>query len=249
MNEQPDEVMGWPELADTRTDMQLLEAHVAGDPDAFEEIVRRHRDRLWAVALRTTGDREEAADALQDALISAFRHADSFRGQAAVTTWLHRIVVNACLDRHRRAAARPTISYQATREDDTHAGLPEPTDPHDDVAQAELRVVLQEALLQLPTDQRAAIVLVDVQGLPVDQAAEILEVAVGTIKSRCSRGRAKLAEILKDLRNPALGSGVIATGQSSAFADDLPEHGSNTVAGPGSSAHGGASVRDEAGEL
>jgi RNA polymerase sigma-70 factor (ECF subfamily) len=249
MNEQSDEVMGWPDLADPRTDTELLEAHVAGDPDAFEEIVRRHRDRLWAVAMRTTGNREDAADALQDALISAFRHADSFRGQAAVTTWLHRIVVNACLDRHRRAAARPTISYQATREDDTRAGLPEPADPHDDLAQAELRVVLQDALLQLPTDQRAAIVLVDVQGLPVEQAAEILEVAVGTIKSRCSRGRAKLAEILKELRNPTGDSGVIAPGQPSAHADIVPEHGSSTVAGPGSSAHGAAAARDEAGEL
>ena len=95
---------------------------------------------VLAVAIvRTTGDREEAADALQDALISAFRHADSFRGQAAVTTWLHRIVVNACLDRHRRAAARPTISYQATREDDTRSGLPEPADPRSEEHTSELQ--------------------------------------------------------------------------------------------------------------
>ena len=69
----------------------------------------RHRDRLWAVALRTLGDPEDAADALQDALISAFRAAGGFRGEAAVTTWLHRIVVNACLDRMRRRKARPTV--------------------------------------------------------------------------------------------------------------------------------------------
>ncbi|MFY9916668.1 MAG: sigma-70 family RNA polymerase sigma factor, partial [Nocardioidaceae bacterium] len=87
----------------------MLAAHVAGDPDAFSELVRRHRDRLWAVALRTTGDREDASDALQDGLVSAFRRAETFRGDAQVTTWLHRIVVNACLDRMRRRRTRPTV--------------------------------------------------------------------------------------------------------------------------------------------
>ena len=91
-----------------RSDIELIGAHATGDPDAFGELVRRHRDRLWAVALRTTGDREEAADALQDALVKAFRAGASsaFRGEAAVTTWLHRIIVNACLDRLRAAKVR-----------------------------------------------------------------------------------------------------------------------------------------------
>ncbi len=87
-------------------DRALLRAHVAGDPDAFGTLFGRHRDRLWAVALRTTGDPEDAADALQEAMIAAFRRAESFRGDAAVTTWLHRIVVNACLDRLRRRKVR-----------------------------------------------------------------------------------------------------------------------------------------------
>lgn len=91
------------------TDLDLLHAHVAGDRHAFTEIFHRHRDRLWAVALRTLGDREEAADALQDALLSAHRAAGRFRGDSAVTTWLHRIVVNACLDRIRRRQAHPTV--------------------------------------------------------------------------------------------------------------------------------------------
>ena len=185
---------------DARSDADLLSAHVAGDDEAFNELVRRHRDRLWAVALRTCGNPDDAADALQDALISAFRHADSFRGQAAVTTWLHRIVVNACLDRARRAAARPTVPLQIDRTEDT-PGLPEPADPHDDISRVELRLALEEALARLPVDQRAAVVLVDVQGMSVEQAAEVLACPVGTVKSRCSRARAKLAEILKDLRN------------------------------------------------
>ncbi|HVB27857.1 MAG TPA: sigma-70 family RNA polymerase sigma factor, partial [Mycobacteriales bacterium] len=88
------------------TDADLLARHVAGDATAFGVLVLRHQQRLWAVALRTLGDREEAADAVQDAFLSALRAAGSFRGDAAVTTWLHRIVVNACLDRIRRRTAR-----------------------------------------------------------------------------------------------------------------------------------------------
>lgn len=94
--------------AEEVSDAELLARHVEGDSDAFGELVRRHRDRLWAVALRTLGDREEAADAVQDALVSAYRAAHTFRGQSAVTTWLHRITVNACLDRARKAASRRT---------------------------------------------------------------------------------------------------------------------------------------------
>src|ERR1700719_3084353 len=95
---------------DAPSDQELLRRHVAGDSDAFGELFRRHRDRLWAVALRTVCDPEEAADALQDAMVSAFRRAGDFRGESAVTTWLHRIVVNAALDRLRRRAARPAPS-------------------------------------------------------------------------------------------------------------------------------------------
>ena len=91
---------------DGADDRALLERHIAGDADAFGTLVQRHRDRLWRIALRTLGDPEDAADAVQEALLSAYRSAAGFRGEAAVTTWLHRIVVNACLDLARRRAAR-----------------------------------------------------------------------------------------------------------------------------------------------
>src|SRR5260370_39569940 len=90
------------------SDQELLRRHVAGDPEAFGELFRRHRDRLWAVALRTVCDPEEAADALQDAMVSAFRRAGGLRAESAGTTWLHRLVVNASLDRLPRRAAGPT---------------------------------------------------------------------------------------------------------------------------------------------
>lgn len=176
-------------------DRALLHAHVDGEPDAFAELVRRHRDRLWAVALRTIGNPEDAADALQDALLSAYRSAGSYRGEAAVTTWLHRIVVNSCLDRIRRRKARPTVPLP---EDDGRA----PASPSDPIAARETALDVQAALAQLPVEQRLALVLVDVQGHPVADAAEILGVAVGTVKSRCARGRARLAVSLGHLRNP-----------------------------------------------
>jgi len=185
------------------SDAQLLAAHCAGDPDAFTELVRRHRDRLWAVALRTTGDPEEASDALQDALISAYRRADSFRGDAAVTTWLHRIVVNASLDRLRRRAVRP---WTALPEDEGNTpALIDDTrlaDPGVAVESSETSREVRAALDTLPPDQRAAIVLVDLEGWSVDEAAKALDCPVGTVKSRCFRGRAKLAERLAHLRNP-----------------------------------------------
>jgi RNA polymerase sigma-70 factor, ECF subfamily len=183
---------------DAPDDRELLARHVEGDPEAFGELVRRHRDRLWAVAIRTLGDREEAADAVQDALISAYRAAHTFRGQSAVTTWLHRITVNACLDRARKAASR---RVQLT--DDTER-LDLLLEPHESAAlpaeRQDLNRQLVAALSQLPAEQRAALVLVDMQGYPVAEAAEVLGIAVGTVKSRCARGRARLLPLVTHLR-------------------------------------------------
>ncbi|TQF04300.1 RNA polymerase sigma factor SigM [Kitasatospora acidiphila] len=188
-------------------DAELLARHVAGDQAAFGVLVTRHRDRLWAIALRTLGDREEAADALQDALVSALRSAHTFQGRSAVTTWLHRIVVNACLDRARRAAARRTNSLDAMEAPDDRPPLdslvPAAEATESLVLRHELRRELGAALAELPADQRAALVLVDMQGYPVAEAAELLGVPVGTVKSRCARGRAKLLPLVRHLRTGA----------------------------------------------
>ena len=181
-------------VADGR-DRDLMTAHVAGDPDAFGTLVSHHRDRLWGVALHTLGDREEAADALQDALLSAYRAAATYRGEARVTTWLHRIVVNACLDRVRRKQARPTVPLP------DRDGPGDPADPRDDLGARETALEVEAALAALPYDQRVAILLVDVHGMPVDEVAAVLGVPNGTVKSRCSRGRARLALSLGHLRN------------------------------------------------
>ncbi|MEV7351858.1 RNA polymerase sigma factor SigM [Micromonospora chalcea] len=184
-----------------RSDLDLLRAHVAGDRDAFTELFQRHRDRLWAVALRTIGDREEAADALQDAMLSAHRAAARFRGDSAVTTWMHRIVVNACLDRIRRRQTHATVPLpdgtHTDGEPGRHTGGREPAAPAHDHDTA---LVVRQALAALPAEQRAALVLVDVQGYPVAEVALMLGVAEGTVKSRCARGRARLAVLLGHLR-------------------------------------------------
>ena len=187
------------------SDRDLLRAHVDGDPDAFGELFARHRERLWAVALRTTGNREDAADALQDAMVSAFRRAAGFRGDAAVTTWLHRVVVNACLDRLRAEKVRAADALPDDVETQLRRGALQAAsspDPEDSAVASERRRAVLRALATLPGEQRAALVLVDMEGYGVAEAAEILDCAVGTVKSRCARGRARLAPLLGVLRAP-----------------------------------------------
>lgn len=174
---------------DERSDVELLRAHSSGDRYAFDTLIRRHQDRLWGVALRTMRNADDAADALQDALVSAFRAAGSFRAESAVTTWLHRIVTNACLDLIRRRKARPATSFPGT-------GPGEPADPHDAIAERDTTMTVHDALTALPTRQRAAITLVDLHGYSIADTANILGVPEGTIKSRCARGRARLAAVL-----------------------------------------------------
>ncbi|WP_068276103.1 RNA polymerase sigma factor SigM [Aldersonia kunmingensis] len=176
----------------TRTDGELLAAHVAGEPHAFAELMRRHYDHLWQTAMRTSYSREDAADALQEALLSAHRTADTFRADAAVRSWLHRIVVNACLDRIRRNKVRPTVPL---------ADGDEPREDKDEIADLELSIVVHHALFTLPPEQRAAIVAVDIEGYSVSEAAKRLGVPEGTIKSRCARARLKLATILEPMRD------------------------------------------------
>ncbi|MDN5760076.1 MAG: RNA polymerase sigma factor SigM [Tomitella sp.] len=175
------------------SDIELLTAHVRGDKYAFADLVARHQDYLWSVARGSTRNAEDAADALQEALLSAHRRASAFRGESAVRSWLHRIVVNSCLDRLRRNAARPAVPYPE------HDGW-EPPDTVDGYARVDAAMTLRGALSRLPADQRMAVFLVDVEGRTVAEAAKAMGVARGTVKSRCARGRLKLAAALEGLR-------------------------------------------------
>jgi RNA polymerase sigma-70 factor, ECF subfamily len=190
------------------TDQELLRRHVAGDAEAFGELFHRHRDRLWAVALRTTCDPDEAADALQDAMVSAFRRAADFRGDSAVTTWLHRIVVNASLDRLRRRAGRPAVS--AGDEETFEALVAHEDDP---ARLSDTRMDVDAALRTLPPAQRAALVLVDMLGFSVADAAVILDISSGTVKSRCARARARLLPYVEHLKGNRSASESVSPAQ------------------------------------
>ncbi len=203
-----------------RSDAELMRAHAHGDADAFGELVRRHQRRMWSVAVATLRNPDDAADAVQEALISAYRAAAGWRGEAAVTTWLHRIVVNACLDRLRRDKVRPVSELPET-------GPGEPADPHDRIADSDAQLLVRAALARLRDDQRAAITLVDLYGYSVVDAAGILSVAEGTVKSRCARGRVQLAQFLGRLDGNPTGSGDVTTGSAAAA-------GATTEGGPAS---------------
>jgi len=184
------------------SDEELLAAHLRGDRDAFGQLVGRHERRVYGICLRMLGNREDAQDAAQEAFLSALRRASSFRQEAAFSTWLYRITVNAATDQARRRGRTRTTPLEP--ED---AGVPVPTqahsDPGEDVATA---VTVQAALTKVPAEFRAAVVLCDLLRLPYAEAAGALGVPVGTVKSRVYRGRLALAEELSR-RGPSQHSG------------------------------------------
>lgn len=167
------------------TDEDLLAAHIAGDPYAFERLFHRHRGQLYRLAHITSRNPDDAADALQEAWLSAHQNAPHFRRDSSVSSWLYRIVVNACLDRLRRNR----IHAAKAMEDRSHA-RPDP------IHRIDTALVVERALMRLPVDQRAAVVAVDMQGYSVAETARLLGVPEGTVKSRCARARAKLAQSL-----------------------------------------------------
>lgn len=174
----------------TREEETRLLARVAeGDHDAFTELMRAHEDRVFSVCLRIVGDRERALDATQETFLTVFRKASQFQGRSALGTWIYRIAVNRCYDDLRKVKRQ--------RSDP----LPEHTDPPDDTAldameSAGLRPELRRALMSLPPDFRAAVVLSDIEGFSMPEAAEALGVPVGTVKSRVFRARRLLAQAL-----------------------------------------------------
>ncbi len=172
------------------TDAELLAAHRGGDPQAFGMLARHNYGRLWGVAMRMLNHPDDAADAVQEALIAALRRAHTYRGEASVRTWLCRITINVCIDRIRRERLRPTEAW----------GDHEPPSGVDHAGRVVTRMAVDEALAQLTVEQRVAVVLVDVQGWSVAEVAQLVGVPPGTVKSRCARARTRLAELLGHLR-------------------------------------------------
>ena len=179
-----------------QADLELVEKFLDGDTDAFTALMHAHEDRVFAVCLRMLRNREAALDAVQETFITLFRKADRFRGEAALGTWLYRVAMNTCYDQLRKRKRHDAVP------------LPDDNDPADvgageQIDAVELRPDLEAALDAIPPEFRAAVVLVDIEGLPLDQVAELLEVPVGTVKSRVFRGRRLLAKILGNLSGAA----------------------------------------------
>ncbi|HXH23330.1 MAG TPA: sigma-70 family RNA polymerase sigma factor [Dehalococcoidia bacterium] len=176
-------------------DDSLLDRARRGDLAAFNALVEEHQAIVYNVCLRMLGSPAAAEDAAQEAFISAWRNLGSLRGDQ-FRAWLLRIAANACRDELRRRSRRPAASLQAAFEE----GMAEPADPEPapetSLLSAELRGQVQEALLLLPEDQRLAVVLCDLQGLEYDEIARVTGTNIGTVKSRLSRGRARLRALL-----------------------------------------------------
>jgi RNA polymerase sigma-70 factor, ECF subfamily len=177
-------------------DVELIQRYLAGDIDAFNELMAAHEDRVFGICFRMLQDREAALDATQDTFLTVFRKADRYKAQAAFSTWLYRVAVNTCYDHLRRRKRKRADSLP-----DTH----DPADPATDdlYAAVEVRPAIDAALEALNPEFRAAVVLVDLQGMSLDQASDTLEVPTGTVKSRLFRARKQLSESLGNLRPPS----------------------------------------------
>lgn len=180
-------------------EQRLIGASQQGDAEAFNQLVRLYESRIYNLCYRMLGDADSAADAAQDTFIAAFRKLRSFRG-GSFRSWLLRIATNTCYDVLRARKRRPTASLDATtfETDDMASEPPDQGETPDEFAlRRELSAAIQQGLALLPEDQRATVILCDIQGMAYGEIAQIMSVNIGTVKSRLSRGRARLRDVLR----------------------------------------------------
>ena len=180
-----------------RRDLILIERARQGDLEAFNDLVRLYQDQLFALVVRMVPDRDQASDVVQEAFFSAYKHLDAFRG-GSVKSWLNRIAVNAAMDTQRARKRRPVQPYPELEDESWQPPAGEEADPERTAVMTERTRALSQALALITDDQRAAIVLYDVQGYDYLEIAEMTGVSLGTVKSRIHRGRLSLRGILED---------------------------------------------------
>ena len=180
-----------------------IQAAQRGDLEAFNRLVLAYQDAVYNVAYRILGDRAAAEDATQEAFLRAWQHIRRYRG-GSWRGWLFRIVTNACYDHLRRKQRRPAVSLEGgdaaddgLAPEDWLADTDPAGDPEARAEQHALRAALEDCLQRLPSDFRAVLVLVDVEGLPYAEAAQAAGVALGTLKSRLARGRLRMQDCLQ----------------------------------------------------
>jgi len=176
----------------------LVTAACRGDAQAFNKLIAQYQSLVYNVAYRMLHDEAAAADASQEAFISAFRALRGFRG-GSFKAWLLRIVTNACYDQLRVSQRRPTSSLDDMEVDPEHSAtlMDEAETPEEYVLRQDLGRAIQSGLDELPADQRATLILSDIQGLSYEEIAQATEVSLGTVKSRLSRGRARMRDYLQ----------------------------------------------------
>ena len=181
-------------------DEQLVQAAQAGDLDAFNRLVLSYQALAFNIAYRLLGNDKAAEDATQDAFVSAYRNIHRYRG-GSFKAWLLRIVTNGCYDELRRWQRRPQTELEPDGEDGNPvepAWMADPGESPQELAErVELNAAIQRCLSQLETELRAAVVLVDVQGMDYAEAAEVMKRPLGTVKSRLARARSRLQHCLQ----------------------------------------------------
>jgi RNA polymerase sigma-70 factor (ECF subfamily) len=184
-------------MLDMINEAQAIEAAKTGNLSAFNQLVMLHQGLAYNVAYRIMGDADGAADATQEAFIKAFRSLDQYQG-GAFKSWLMRIVTNTCYDQLRYQKRRPTQGLETEDvETEYQPHLIDPTEqPEETVTRHELTDMLQAAINALPPDQRSVVILSDVEGFSYQEIADIVEVSLGTVKSRLNRARTKLRDLL-----------------------------------------------------
>ncbi len=178
-------------------DRALVERAIAGDLDAFNEIVTLYQDYLFALVVRVVNDRDSAADAVQEAFFSCYRNLDRFRGDS-FRSWLTRIALNAATDVLRYRKRRPADPFPEWEDDSWQPPAGEEASPERQAMRRNTSRVLSKALAEITDDQRKAIVLYDVEGFDYQEIADMTGVSLGTVKSRIHRGRLALRELLAD---------------------------------------------------
>ncbi len=182
----------------------LIQAAQQGDLEAFNRLVLAHQDAVYNTALRILNDEDLAADASQEAFLSAFKALNSYRG-GSFRAWLLRTVTNACYDELRRKKRRPTTPLEPETDEgedvESPRWLADPNaSPELELDQAELEHAIQHCLENLPADFRTVVVLADIQGLDYSEVAIAVKTPIGTIRSRLARARLRLRECLQGFR-------------------------------------------------
>lgn len=195
------------DIATEREDFELVKRASAGEPGAFDEIFHRYRDQIYSLAYRMTGNAAEAEDLCQEVFMVALKKMDSFEGRSAFSTWLYRVAINRSRDylrKKKRSLDTVSSSEEGTPEIADSSNSPT-TVPEMAAVSADAQRLVQQALMKLPENLRAPLVLHELEGLEYSEVARLLRLPVGTVKSRIFRARTRLGDLLEEHKEQWLG--------------------------------------------